>query len=165
MIRFRLPLIAILALSSFSLANAQDFTSEDEMQMQQCVETVHEIQSSGEEISLRECIGAASRICMEAPGGQTTIGMAQCTVQENAWWDTYLNFLYQDLKANLTTDQFKSLRDAQRAWITYRDAKCGFEYEYWKEGTIRSTIHSGCILNTTATRAIDLAGYLDWTNF
>lgn len=159
-----LSLVAILAVSGASAANAQEFTTEDEVQLQQCIETVHDIQSSGDEISLRECIGAASRVCMEAPGGDTTVGMMECTLRENAWWDNYLNFLYQDLKANLTTDQFTSLRDAQRAWITYRDAKCGFEYEYWKEGTIRSTFHSSCLLDATATRAIDLGGYLDWVN-
>ncbi|MGJ8529576.1 lysozyme inhibitor LprI family protein [Maritalea sp.] len=162
--KYHLPLAAALAISSMTAANAQEFTPDDEAQLQQCVETVHEIQRAGEEISMRECIGAASRVCMEAPGGDTTVGIMQCTLRENAWWDSYLNFLYQDLKANLSTEQFASLRNAQRAWITYRDAKCGFEYEYWKEGTIRTTFHSSCLLDATATRAIDLAGYLDWTS-
>lgn len=159
-----LPLAASALIAFSGNGLADEFTSDDEIQMQQCIETVHDIQSSGDDVSLRECIGAASRVCMELPGGSSTVGMAECTMRENAWWDSYLNFLYQDLKANLSTEQFSKLRDAQRAWISFRDTDCDFNYEYWKEGTIRSTFFTSCVLDKTATRAIALAGYLDWTN-
>jgi len=162
--QFLLPLAATTLLATAGTSFAQDMTVEDEIQMQQCIETVHDLQSDGENVSLKECIGAASRVCMDEPGGQTTIGMTECTMRENAWWDQYLNFLYQDLKANLTSERFSKLRDAQRAWIAFRDEDCGFSYEYWKEGTIRSNIYSGCVLDKTANRALDLAEYLDWTN-
>lgn len=159
-----IALVAALILTT--PANAQEMTSEDEILMQQCIETVHDIQRDGDQnVSMRECIGAASRVCMEAPEGQTTIGMADCTMRENQWWDNYLNMLYSDLKASLTEEQFTALRTAQRNWITYRDTKCDFEYTYWQEGTIRTTIYTGCILDTTATRAIELAGYVDWMNY
>ena len=158
----RTIIAAGLLLAGISVVSAQELTADDEINMQQCIETVHTYQREGENVSMRECIGAASRICMEAPEGQTTIGMAECTMRENKWWDNYLNFLYQDLKNMLSEEQFTALRDAQRKWIDYRDAKCGFEYEFWKDGTIRSTFYTSCVLDTTASRAIDLSGYMDW---
>jgi len=159
-----LPITAVGLLATASSVVAQEVTTDDEIQMQQCIETVHDIQSSGENVSLRECIGAASRVCMDQPGGSSTVGMSECTMRENAWWDQYLNFLYQDLKDSLTTEQFTKLRDAQRAWIKFRDTDCDFNYEYWKEGTIRSTFYTSCVLDKTATRAIELSGYMDWVN-
>lgn len=155
-------LATTIVVAGLSTVNAQELTADDEINMQQCIEAVHSYQRDGENISMRECIGAASRVCMEAPEGQTTIGMAECTMRENKWWDNYLNFLYQDLKGMLTEEQFTALRDAQRKWIAYRDAKCDFEYEFWKEGTIRSTFYTSCVLETTASRAIDLSEYMDW---
>lgn len=162
MTKLILPLAAIAALSMTNLGHAQEFTTEDEINMQQCIETVHQYQADGENISMRECIGAASRVCMDEPGGSSTVGMSECTMRENAWWDQHLNFLYQDLKDNLTSEQFTKLRDAQRAWIKFRDADCDFNYEYWKEGTIRSTFYTSCVLDKTASRAIELEGYLEW---
>jgi uncharacterized protein YecT (DUF1311 family) len=159
-------LILAAALVAASPAIGQDaMTAEDEILMQQCIETVNDMQRDGDQsVSMRECIGAASRVCMETNEGQTTIGMANCTMRENQWWDNYLNFLYSDLKGMLSDEQFAALRTAQRNWITYRDTKCDFEYEFWKEGTIRSIFYTSCILDTTAIRAIDLAGYMDWFN-
>jgi len=158
-------LIAIGLVLSICASNAlaQDMTVEDEINMQQCVETVHDIQRSGDVASLRDCIGAASRMCQEEPNGYSTIGMSNCAMRETQWWDNYLNFLYQELKTSLTSDQFTKLRDAQRIWIKYRDATCAFSYEYWKEGTISGPIHAGCIQDTTANRAVDLSEYLSWT--
>ena len=164
MTRYLLPAIALAILMITGASQAQEITTEDEIQMQQCIETVHDIQCSGEDVSLSECIGAASRVCMDAPGGMTTVGMTSCTMRENAWWDQYLNFLYQDLKDTRTKEEFALLRDAQRAWITFRDSDCSFTYEVWKEGTIRSNMYASCVLDKTANRAIELAQYVDWSN-
>jgi uncharacterized protein YecT (DUF1311 family) len=48
------------------------------------------------------------------------------------------------------------LRGAQRAWITFRDADCGLQYQMFIDGTIRSNIYTGCMLNFTAARALFL---------
>ena len=161
---FRILAILMLVLGGSASLQAEELevTADDEILMQQCIETVRDVLNSGENANMRDCIGAASRVCMEEPGGQSTIGMSECTMRENMWWDNHLNVLYQDLKSMLTEEQFVKLRDAQRNWIKYRDTKCDFEFEFWIEGTIRSIFYTSCVLDMTANRAIDLSEYMEW---
>ncbi len=102
------------------------------------------------------CIGAAAGICMEQPGGFTTQGMSQCTSAETEVWDGYLNREYKARMAEITPDQRTALRDAQRAWIAFRDADCGLQYQMFIDGSIRSNIYTGCMLEMTARRALAL---------
>ncbi|WP_424983558.1 lysozyme inhibitor LprI family protein [Maritalea sp. S77] len=150
------------ALTTPVLAQDNQFTTADEIQMQNCWEAVTDLNMQGEEHSLSECIGAASNVCMEEEeGGMTTVGMASCIMRENSWWDSILNINYQNLKQILEPKQFEDLRDAQRKWIAYRDASCAFHYNYWGNGTMRSTAFAGCMLDTTARRASELSNILD----
>jgi uncharacterized protein YecT (DUF1311 family) len=103
-----------------------------------------------------KCVGAAANICMEQPGGYSTQGMSACMDAETAVWDGYLNAEYRARMAQLTKDQKQALRGAQRAWITFRDADCGLQYQMFIDGTIRSNIYTGCMLNFTAARALFL---------
>ena len=149
------------------MAQETAYTSEDETALQQCVETVNDINSAGEEgesASLTECIGIASNTCQDAPDGASTQGIVACNQREQSWWDMQLNLYYDELKADLESDVFDSLQQAQRAWLTYRDAKCTFVYELWRDGSIRSVVQSSCMLDTTATRAIELGEALDRGN-
>ena len=102
------------------------------------------------------CIGAASGTCMEQPGGYSTQGMSACTSAETELWDGYLNREYKARMAEITPDQKTALRDAQRAWIAFRDADCGLQYQMCIDGTMRSNIYTGCMLDMTARRALAL---------
>ena len=107
---------------------------------------------------------------MEAEeGGHTTLGMVSCTVAEARAWDAILNVEYQqtldDLEAMDTREavQFPdyaaradSLRDAQRAWIAFRDAECGLVYAMWGAGSMRNIASANCKLEMTAERALEL---------
>jgi uncharacterized protein YecT (DUF1311 family) len=117
-----------------------------------------------------QCIGALTSQCMAVEeGGETTVGMSMCNNAETEFWDEMWNAEYRltmawakahDVEeakyfpeyANLA----KSLRDAQRAWITFRDAECGLAYAVWGSGSMRHIAGSGCILDMTAERAIEL---------
>jgi uncharacterized protein YecT (DUF1311 family) len=154
--------IYMAVLASPAVAQDNQFTTADEIEMQNCWEAVTDLNLQGEEHTLQECIGAASNVCMEEEeGGMTTMGMASCIMRENSWWDSILNINYQNLKQVLEPNQFEDLRDAQRKWIAYRDASCAFHYNYWGNGTMRSTAFAGCMLDTTAQRAVELSGILD----
>jgi uncharacterized protein YecT (DUF1311 family) len=154
--------ICMALLASPAVAQDNQFTTADEIEMQNCWEAVTDLNLQGEEHTLQECIGAASNVCMEEEeGGMTTMGMASCIMRENSWWDSILNINYQNLKQVLEPNQFEDLRDAQRKWIAYRDASCAFHYNYWGNGTMRSTAFAGCMLDTTAQRAVELSGILD----
>ncbi len=56
---------------------------------------------------------------------------------------------------------FKSLRDAQRIWITYRDAQCKSETDVvWTYGTGRGVIEAGCKSRMTKIRTKELVKLL-----
>ena len=117
---------------------------------------------------LPDCVGAASSNCMIETGhGFTTFGMAECTSRETEEWDRLLNEEYGLLRAKLdaedaaeTTEGFldrsDALRDAQRAWIAYRDAECSLQWSRFQGGTMRTLIGAGCVLDFTARRTIEL---------
>ncbi|WP_439122885.1 lysozyme inhibitor LprI family protein [Marivita sp.] len=112
------------------------------------------------------CLGQAAGQCQDMPGGSTTIGIAECIQAETAMWDVILNEEYKWTQmANETADEegrsqvmdrSDALRDAQRAWIAFRDADCTARYAMWQDGTIRSIVGANCHLTMTAGRAIDL---------
>lgn len=152
-------LLLLLLASPAAAEEAPSYTPEDASLMTACIERLSD-GDSGDTRPQTECIGAASNACMEnEEGGFTTVGMAACTARETAWWDSQLNAHYTSLEATLDADLFSALRDAQRAWIAYRDASCGFEYDLWSDGTIRSIVFAGCMLDLTARRAQTLARY------
>jgi uncharacterized protein YecT (DUF1311 family) len=49
-----------------------------------------------------------------------------------------------------------ALRDAQRAWITFRDAACAAEGFVYAGGSIRPMVVSLCLARLTAARTADL---------
>ncbi len=112
------------------------------------------------------CLGDAANACQAQPGGSTTLGIVTCITAETTDWDSILNEAYTDLRqqfgarsdgATLTD----SLRDAQRAWIAFRDADCGLQYDRWGGGSMRNIAASNCRMIMTASRALalrDMAG-------
>lgn len=109
-----------------------------------------------------DCIGAAASTCMEQAGGFSTQAMSACVDAETAQWDGFLNAEYKARMATITQDQKAALQTAQRAWIAYRDADCGLQYQMFSDGSIGTNILSGCRLGYTSARALmlrDLGSY------
>jgi uncharacterized protein YecT (DUF1311 family) len=115
---------------------------------------------------LRPCIGVATGVCMAQPGGDSTYGMGFCLDQELEYWDAILNDRYQVVRRAMVasdTDlppelgiQADSLRDMQRAWITYRDTRCGFEASLFQGGTGSSPAFLACAMQVTGEQALYL---------
>ncbi len=113
-----------------------------------------------------DCIGVSASICMEQPGGDSTYGMGFCLDSELEYWDALLNESYQDLRAAMQASdadlpeslavQTVTLRDMQRAWITYRDTRCSYEASLWQGGTGASPAFLSCSLQMTGEQAIYL---------
>lgn len=116
------------------------------------------------------CIGQMSTTCMDTQeGGHTTLGMSSCLMAETQVWDKHLNAEYRtrmsELKA-MDADEAEyfpeyarraaALRDAQRAWIVFRDAECGLDYAMWGSGSMRNIAGADCQMTMTAERAIAL---------
>jgi uncharacterized protein YecT (DUF1311 family) len=114
---------------------------------------------------LPSCIGAAAKAC-EAQTPATTLDISECLMAETAVWDAILNREYKAARAALARQGAADggnvgtltdgLRDAQRAWIAFRDADCGLTYSIWAGGSIRVIFAGNCYLTKTAQRAIEL---------
>jgi uncharacterized protein YecT (DUF1311 family) len=116
------------------------------------------------------CIGRFAEGCMTAEAdGQTTVGMMFCTLAEHDAWDDLLNREYRAAMAAAQAadvaeaEHFPehavmadALRKAQRAWIAFRDAECGFAHAQWGAGTMRQIAGASCHLDMTAQRTIHL---------
>lgn len=163
---FILCLTTVLLITS-SPANAQSGASpadlaRDDANMNQCLQAVRNMNEGGANNGdMHDCIGIIANPCMETPDGSSTIGMSFCTLRETKWWDRQLNSNYQQLKGIMNQQDFTQMRDLQRKWIAYKDAKCKFEHASWKGGTIASVASAQCFLDTTADQAITLSGHLN----
>lgn len=106
------------------------------------------------------CIGDAAAACQRLPDGETTLGTADCLTAETAVWDDLLNAEYRAAMVRMRDHGggalAEQLRDAQRAWIAFRDAECGLHYGIWAGGSIRVIIGANCVLRETAERALEL---------
>lgn len=122
---------------------------------------------AGDQSTRHACIGLGAEACMRAtPGGDTTIGMSGCFDAELQWWDDMLNFTYQELMReagamdaeapDYAPEQAPALRDMQRAWITFRDAKCSYERSQWGGGTGGGPATAACLMQETAEQVLYL---------
>lgn len=116
------------------------------------------------------CMGAMATECMDdQDGGHTTLGMTFCLNAEASVWDGFLNTEYaatrdwarvadEDEAANFPEFAVRAemLREAQRAWIAFRDAECALRYAEWGAGSMRTIAHADCMVQMTAERTIDL---------
>jgi uncharacterized protein YecT (DUF1311 family) len=128
------------------------------------------LQRSDSAEARRACIGKSADICMStSPGGESTYGMGGCLSYEAEWWDEQLNIAYKALmrqeKANDSANgagsngpqsAAKALREAQRAWIPFRDAVCSYEYAQWGGGTGGGPASAACFLRMTGEQTLYL---------
>ena len=110
------------------------------------------------------CIGIAAGACMGTD--ETTVGMGYCLEQEWMYWDDQLNAVYKAAKAEAAaTDrdmapplnvQEQSLKEMQRAWIAFRDARCNWEATLWMGGTGSGPAQLACLMQETGRQALTL---------
>lgn len=114
------------------------------------------------------CIGIVAAACQDGGAG-TTLVITECLAAETRVWDGMLNTLWPEVmtlarsqdagRGDGTTASADSLRAAQRAWIGFRDAECGWAWQRWSEGTIRVIVAGDCQMRRTAERVLD---FRDW---
>jgi uncharacterized protein YecT (DUF1311 family) len=124
--------------------------------------------------SREACIGLSTALCIDSPGGQTTLGMSTCLSEELGWWDGRLNTSYRALldrqKALDAGDRRAGYADAarasnllnmQRTWIPFRDATCAFEHAQWGGGSGGGPARVDCLMRLTAVQALYLQDQLE----
>ncbi len=86
----------------------------------------------------------------------TQAEMNICAGKEYKTADTTLNRVYQQLVAMLDAEEKAQLKEAQTAWIKYRDANCDFVGDQYKGGSIRPMIYGLCLADVTRSRTAEL---------
>ncbi len=91
------------------------------------------------------------------PGSCTgsTVEMVDCLNAQRVHWDKQLTIAYQELMKSISARQRIMLRDAERAWIKYRDANCA--YYAGGEGSIARINAAACLRDMTQKRAEELS--------
>lgn len=97
--------------------------------------------------------------CMEKD--YSTAGMVNCTYAARQKWDEDLNKYYKLLQKKLNPEQKIKLRDAQRAWIKFRDAEFENINSFYGEldGTMWFNISATDRMVIVKQRALDLKVY------
>jgi len=106
-----------------------------------------------------DCIGDAAARCQARPGGETTLGIAECLTAETGVWAGLMSAALERKTQDFEQQAAglpQALAKAQAAWAAYRDAECGLRYQVWIEGSIRTIIAGQCHLQKTAARALEV---------
>jgi uncharacterized protein YecT (DUF1311 family) len=99
-------------------------------------------------------LSAEYSACLDKARG-VTFDMIECITAETGRQDATLNNNYRLLMSKLSSDRKKALLEAERAWITFRDANCQF-YADPQGGTSARLSANECVLNATTQRANEL---------
>lgn len=142
--------LALFASASPALAQ-EDLLPADKAGMEQCLQS-----AAGRGARADECIGFVQDPCQETEDGQSTAGSVACIAREHAFWDRLLNQSYARLRETGTGDRNAALRDLQRQWLAWREARCAYEAQQYEGGTYANVAANGCFTLETARRAIDL---------
>ena len=102
--------------------------------------------------------------CLDDTANQTTVGMRQCAYAAMNGWDTELNKNYQALLGKLSLEGQGALRDAQRAWLSFRDEQFAFNNEFYMsemQGTMFQVIATSTNMELVKARALELETLLN----
>lgn len=158
----RLSLLAVMSFwfSAASLAQGgalEPVESPDEV-LEHCL--VHS--------DVETCTGAWVAPCSE--DALTTVEMLACYAPELAFWETQLSATMAELEQlYVELDQFDDgaralaprLEIYQEQWEAWRAAKCGFEYDKFRGGSLGRITHADCQLTETSLRIFELRELLE----
>ena len=102
--------------------------------------------------------GAYALDCQNA---MTQRDMNQCAYLDFQKEDKVLNQLYQRHRATLSNERKTQLKEAQQAWLRFRDLSCDYEADFYVGGSIAPMVKSACLIAQTKNRIVDLNHYLD----
>lgn len=104
---------------------------------------------------LSQPVRSPPKDCDSAPD---RLGLELCAVAKFRDADAELNKVYQALMTRPGGDEKNRalLREAQRAWLVYRDKTCAWESDLARGGTVATLYAVNCLNETTAARADSL---------
>ena len=90
------------------------------------------------------------------PGAVTQLDLTDCAAREYRDADADLNRVYRDVMSLAGARQERGLREAQRAWLRFRDAHCAVEAAAYEGGSIQPMVRAFCLAGVTEQRADQL---------
>lgn len=96
---------------------------------------------------------------------QSQAEMNICWGNEYKKADAELNQVYRKLVGMLDEEQKAQLKEAQLAWISYRDKNCEFVADMYKGGSLRPTVLATCLLDVTDNRTTELRNQIKERDF
>jgi len=87
---------------------------------------------------------------------QSQAEMNNCAGREYKAADVALNQVYRQLVAILNDEEKAQLKEAQIAWLKYRDTNCDFVADQFKGGSMRPMILGYCLADMTRNRTTEL---------
>ena len=98
-----------------------------------------------------------SEPCAEA---QSQAEMTICWGNQYKAADAKLNQVYRQFTVKLDDEEKTQLKNAQTAWLKYRDANCEFVADQYKGGTMRPMIAAICLTDVTDNRTKELTAQM-----
>ena len=101
----------------------------------------------------------------DCSGAVTTYQQISCLDKKYKFWDKQLNRNYKALVAKIkkvdseSKRVIKRLKDAQRAWIIFRDKECIFQSSPMIDGSAEAVLNIACLANMTKQRALELKNF------
>ncbi len=146
-------LLAALPLAALLLAAplAAPARADDTAVLNACIE-----EAIGHAEEPQSCIGAVSGPCGEAlPSDANYPDYARCETREAEAWDALLNADWKLLLEELDEEDIELVREAQRAWIAFRDADC-LAVTMMAHPVRGGLWGAGCERDRTAIRALQI---------
>ena len=112
-------------------------------------------------------IDAQLHRCLEDTTNQTTKGMRDCAYVAMEAWDAEMNKDYQALLGLMKPEGQTALREAQRAWLFYRDKEFDLTNELYMsemQGTMYHVVATNANMELVKARALELKTMLDALN-
>lgn len=95
----------------------------------------------------------ASKDCTSA---DTTADMVYCASHDFRVADERLNAVYKELLTALDPEGREKLRNAQRAWLRFRDTNGEFAADVWRNGSQQAVVYYSAVTEMTITRTREL---------
>ncbi|WP_442753365.1 lysozyme inhibitor LprI family protein [Methylocystis sp. JAN1] len=119
-------------------------------------------EKSDESAAFSACVGKVTEACLGLEDAPKEIKPSDknghprsCAAVEAKIWDDYLNRWYGDAAKIVPAEAKEKLRDAQRAWIAYRAARCDVESAL-HPFPLGEDNRADCLMRETARRALQL---------
>ncbi|WP_426281761.1 lysozyme inhibitor LprI family protein [Sphingomonas sp. NFX23] len=105
--------------------------------------------------------GTSLARCLERESNASTAGQTECQATALRDYDRRLNLAYAALLRRLPASAAQSLRQSQRAWITFRDAEDRARTAIYatRSGTMYVPMEAAAGTILTRDRALQLEGY------